>query len=257
MSIQAKFLYLCCAAATLSACSTIDYQNLKPGEFKGEVLVLWIDDGTNVGDGNFLFVPDPANPLRFVRPGSAKHATYIQPLMMYTDGGSIPKIAQAFNGFSPWGYAPAYMVHDWIFVVRHCIVDGRDDPKFATYRDMTFDESASILGEAIKTLVATGHVRKDDFAASSITWAVDTSIAKSLWDVKGSCTGRQLKPEHVALAEQAVPGSSKFANWPQSGAVPDAQIGPTPASRFSLTSAKIGLAAGPKAKVVARVSLGR
>nr|WP_249779640.1 DUF1353 domain-containing protein [Bradyrhizobium sediminis] len=35
---------------------------------------------------------------------------------MYTDGGSIPRIAQIFNGLSPWGFGPAYIVHDWIFL---------------------------------------------------------------------------------------------------------------------------------------------
>ena len=93
-----------------------------------------------VGDGNFLFVPDPRDPLVFRRADPQSHGAVIQPGLMYTDGGSIPKIAQVFNGFSPWGYAPAYMIHDWLFVGRHCLVDGEPGSRFDQIRDVDFDD---------------------------------------------------------------------------------------------------------------------
>ncbi len=41
------------------------------GQFSGSVVVLWLGDGPgSQGDGRFLFVPQPNDPLRFTRPGN-------------------------------------------------------------------------------------------------------------------------------------------------------------------------------------------
>ena len=134
----------------LSGCITVDYSRLNPGTLSGSLFVMWIDEGGSSGDGTFLFVPDPHDPLTFRRSDPTQPGAVIRPGMMYTDGGSIPKIAQVFNGLSPWGYAPAYMIHDWLFVAHHCIVDGEDGPRFDQVRSVTFEDSAEILGEAIR-----------------------------------------------------------------------------------------------------------
>src|ERR1019366_6291836 len=78
-------------------------------------------------DVNGVYIPSPASSFAFTTTRSGK---VIQPGLMYTDGGSIPRIAQIFGGFSPWGFGPAYAVHDWIFFGRHCILDGEDGPWF-------------------------------------------------------------------------------------------------------------------------------
>jgi hypothetical protein len=39
---------------------------------------------------------------------------------MYTDGGSIPQPLRAIKVYSPWGYAPAFLVHDWLFAIKQC-----------------------------------------------------------------------------------------------------------------------------------------
>jgi hypothetical protein len=106
---------------------------------------------------------------------------------MYTDGGSIPKIAQVFNGFSPWGYAPGYMIHEWLFVGRHCLVDGELVSRFAQILDVDFNDSATILAEAIQALIASNQVKRNDIASETISSAVDSIVVKKLWDETGAC----------------------------------------------------------------------
>ncbi|WP_222280410.1 DUF1353 domain-containing protein [Rhizobium leguminosarum] len=156
------------AALSLLACvvvagrETIDFDNLPSGKFSGTLLVMWVGEGGKAGDGKFVFVPDPHNRLSFTRGGGA--LALIVPGVMYTDGGSIPKVVQPFRGFNPWGYAPAYMVHDWIFTAHHCISDGKKDPAYLAMADIDFHESGVILGEAIQTLMAENLVARNDVA---------------------------------------------------------------------------------------------
>ncbi|RCW86156.1 hypothetical protein [Phyllobacterium bourgognense] len=197
-------------SVALSACASVDYSKLPTGSFAGSLFVMWVGEGGSSGDGRFLFVPDPGDPLIFRRSDPQRPGSVIRPGLMYTDGGSIPKIAQVFNGLSPWGYAPAYMIHDWIFTARHCIVDGEDNARFDQVRGVTFRDSAEILGEAIHALIAEKRVQSNDLAAGAVTTAVDSFVAKRLWDETGACKDLIVKPEDVAAAEAAIPGSSRL-----------------------------------------------
>lgn len=152
-----------------------------------------------VAEDKFVFAPDPRNPLTFMR----KNNTQIKPGIMYTDGGSIPKIVQPITGFSPWGYAPAYMIHDWIFTARHCIVDGLKDSRYDDVAKIKFNESALILAEVIKTLVVAKQVPKNDFAMFAISNAVDSPVAKSLWDIAGECKKNIVDPKHAEQVRAA------------------------------------------------------
>lgn len=192
-------------------CSSVDYQGLTSGQLSGSLFVMWVGEGNNSGDGNFLFVPDPRDPLIFYRPDRSAPGSTIQPGLMYTDGGSIPKIAQVFKGLSPWGYAPAYMIHDWVFTAHHCIVDGSSEHRFDQVRGVEFADSAAILGEAIKALIATKQVAPDDVAPGAITAAVGSLVAKNLWDEKGACKALQVSAKDIAAAEAAIPGSTTKA----------------------------------------------
>ena len=124
------------------------------GEFSGELLVLWLDDGDqNTGSGRFAFVPAPKARLSFTRPVSTGYETAIRPERFYTDGGSVPRLAQVFRGFNPWAYGPAYAVHDWIFVANSCRKDGKVTPEEAKHAEMDFDDSQQIMLETIATLM--------------------------------------------------------------------------------------------------------
>lgn len=196
----------------LSGCITLDYAALVPGTFSGSLFVMWVGEGDqSSGDGRFVFVPDPNDRLTFRRADSRRPGAVIQPGLMYTDGGSIPKIAQMFKGLSPWGYAPAYMIHDWLFTAHHCIVDGEDDDRFSQVRDVTFQDSAVILGESIRGLVEAGSVRRDDVAGSAITAAVNSPVARNLWETPGACARSKVSAEHVAAVEAAMPGASTLS----------------------------------------------
>jgi hypothetical protein len=198
-----------CCSLILSACVTTGrYENAEIGQFDGILLVMWVGETeTRSGDGKFVFVPDPQRPLTFKRRNPDSTGGVIQPGVMYTDGGSIPRIGQLFNGLSPWGYAPAYMVHDWMFAARHCIVDGQDRPEYDSVREVDFELSGLILMEAIQTLVAERKVKENDVAASLIGAAVAGSQAKRYWDDEGAC--QQVSPNHMAAIGQALPSRSR------------------------------------------------
>lgn len=192
----------------LPCCVTSSLPDAQPGEFDGNVFVMWVGEGGSSGDGHFLFVPDPKRPLTFKRPHGSDPGATIRPQMMYTDGGSIPRAAQMFKGLSPWGYAPAYMIHDWLFVARHCLVDGDPDPRYASMSGVGFADSRAILEEAIQSLVKERRVAENDVAAAAISAGVSSSVARQLWEERGACVSEKVRPEHIAAAEAALPGSA-------------------------------------------------
>ena len=196
-------------AAALAGCASVNFEQAPAGRFSGDLFVMWVGEGDSSGDGRFLFVPDPHAPLTFSRSDANGAGAVIKPGLMYTDGGSIPKIAQIFRGLSPWGYAPAYMVHDWLYVARHCLVDGDPDPRFTPVANVDFDESAKILAEAIKALMASRQVQSNDIAGDAITAGVDSFVARQLWDTKGACAESHVSARDLAAAEAAIPGSTR------------------------------------------------
>ncbi len=175
------FRHLIPILLALTACGRVDYDDAPVGRFDGSLLVMW------VGAERFVYVPSPSRPLVFHRgdPGAAVQT--IRPEMMYTDGGSIPRAARLFNGFSPWGYAPAYMVHDWLFVARHCLTDGTPTEAETAVAGIEFAESARIIAEAIKTLIASNKVKPDDVAPRVISGAVAGPFAYRSWVAEGAC----------------------------------------------------------------------
>lgn len=190
--------------ACLSACGVVDYDTAPEGEFTGSLLVMWVGEGGPAGDGRFVYVPSPSAPLTFQRKAPDGSVQAITPGIMYTDGGSIPRQAQLFSGFSPWGYAPAYMVHDWVFVARHCLNDGTPDETHLPYADMTFHESAEIIAEAIKTLIRSGRVKERDVAPRVISGTVAGPISYQRWVVKGECVSDQVSEAHREEVEFAL-----------------------------------------------------
>ena len=118
----------------------------------------------------------------------------IRPERMYTDGGSIPRMLWGVPGFSPWGYAPAYIMHDWVFEAHHCGLD--------EYKSVTFDDSARYLGEAVKALMESGIAPKDEATALLIYEGVRTPLARSVWDRPNACTPAE--PRESAPREEGV-----------------------------------------------------
>lgn len=90
----------------LTACGVVNYDAVRPGRFTGSLLVMWVGEGGESGDGRFVYVPSPTRPLTFTRAGPGTAPRVIRPEMMYTDGGSIPRQSQLFSGFSPGAMRP-------------------------------------------------------------------------------------------------------------------------------------------------------
>lgn len=146
--------------------ASAESQNRAP-QLKGALLIKWDQED------RFIYVPDTTNPLRFI----GRDGREIKPGAMSTDGGSIPRVFWAFKGFSPWGYAPAYIVHDWLFHQHRCKRDQAPD-------NYSFAQANRVMDEAIEILFQTKKAKPNSFARRSIKWAVDTYGA-SAWN--GPC----------------------------------------------------------------------
>lgn len=150
-------------ALTTNAYSA-DYGSFDTGTLKGKVVVQWLEPDL------FLFIPDATSPLVFTR----KNGTTIQPGRLITDGGSIPRPMWVFRSYSPWGYAPAFIIHDWLFHIKRC--------KVADYANWTLKSSADVMAEIIKTMMESGKVEKDPTTVELMYTAVSSRFAKEYWD---------------------------------------------------------------------------
>ena len=153
----------------LSGCALLHYEQVKTGELGGKLLVQWIEPD------KFILAPDKDKPLTFVRHNKES----ITPRRMYTDGGSIPRPLWVFRSYSPWGYAPAFIIHDWLFHMKHCKIPG--------YEKHDVEDAAWIMSEVMKTMMEEpkkGSV--DKLTLYSMFGAVRSPIAKNLWHA-GKC----------------------------------------------------------------------
>jgi hypothetical protein len=211
-------------SSALAACASPFFGAL-PGRINEPVQTVWVSSDT------FIYVPGPEK-RNFVF--ETANGRIIAPGLMYTDGGSIPRIAQIFKAFSPWGYGPAYIVHDWIFYAQHCDIDRfgenqdvyNDAKRFADvygygdYGRIDFHESAQILAEVVKTMIDREDVRPQNVPAVLISSAVDSVFALALWNEAGACERQRVKPQDIAIvwvrlndARQAVPETWKLSPW--------------------------------------------
>ncbi|MFV2058353.1 MAG: hypothetical protein ACC707_17945, partial [Thiohalomonadales bacterium] len=152
----------------ISGCANTEYRETNKAELKGSLDVRWIENDY------FLFLPNSDDPFTLVR----EDGTSINPGPMYTDGGSIPRFLWGVKGFSPWGYAPAYIIHDWVFVAHHC--DYEPDKKYS------FNDSVTLLKESLKAVMEKNDEYRNYFVFNSMSAGANSNIAKSLWE-KGVC----------------------------------------------------------------------
>ncbi len=153
------------------------YERLKPGKFTGRLHLIW--DGMD----DFVFSPSEHHAFAF----TTHSGRVIRPGLMYTDGGSIPQALRGFKKFSSWGYAPAYIIHDWLFTAKKCKQSPDDN--------WAFPATAWVMAEAIKTLMEVGYVDyqgqkvklpKAEDTLYLMYLAVRSSIAKNCWENDGS-----------------------------------------------------------------------
>lgn len=165
-----RFSVLAVASVLSSSCVTQIYDRTSVGRLEGDLEVRWLTNDC------FLYIPSEKNPLRFTRDGATEP---LQPRRrFYTDGGSIPRVLWSMPQFSPWGYAPGYLIHDWLFEAHRC--DEKQDR-------VTFEESATILAEVIKTQMERNSLVRDKVAHGLIYAAVGSPIARRLWETPRAC----------------------------------------------------------------------
>jgi hypothetical protein len=169
----------------LAGCASQPYRDTASAKLTGALDVRWVKNDY------FLFLPNKDEPFTLVR----QDGTKIQPGPMYTDGGSIPRFLWGIEGYSPWGYAPAYIVHDWLFEAQHC--------GYEPERKYTFEDSVKVMAEGLKAVMEAAPEVRNYFVFDTVVGAVGSPIARRLWE-KGSCKAPPF--EIQAVPEKAAPG---------------------------------------------------
>ncbi|MBU2533166.1 MAG: DUF1353 domain-containing protein [Alphaproteobacteria bacterium] len=183
-------ILLALPALYMPGCSEINYDKTPQGKLGGKLILEWIDQD------KFRFISDPEKPLQFVRANNE----VIKPGPMFTDGGSIPGPLRAIKSFSPWGYAPAFIIHDWLFVMKQC--------KLAGYEKWDHLKAAEVFSEVMKTVMENPKFGgPNKLVHYSMYEAVRSSVAQKYWD-EGKCetptgTPRYL-PQAIAKAQDAL-----------------------------------------------------
>jgi hypothetical protein len=169
------------ATLLLTACGTWIQDDIPDGMLSGVVTIEWDRQD------NFIYRPEPPKALSF-QPSFWKNSNMrITPTLMYTDGGSIPRFFWNIPGLSPWGFGPAYVIHDYIFAVHRC---GWNDPVVS---QISFEQSAEVLAEVGKALIELGLIKDD--ALNAIVWGVRTQYARNLWNTPGSADDCKIPPK--------------------------------------------------------------
>lgn len=205
----------------------ITFENTEAGTLEGETVVVW------VGDDKFVYVP--STPLKFTLPDKIKGlgpGTVLLTEMIYTDGGSIPQVLHGFDGFSPWAFGPAYVIHDWLFAARQNLNaeasmstemrarfnslksdTQHQQDAYAQAAQIPFEATPYILASVMKTLINRGVVKRNDEAFALIGAAVGSRIARRLWNSKAA---KLVSEKHEREALLAIEGK---AILPQDGPI--------------------------------------
>ena len=165
--IISRFVFCAALAISVSILPSLGFPEAKknnPVSMKGVLLIQWSDET------RFIYVSPTDNPLRFM----TRNGREVRPGRMYTDGGSIPRLFWSVKGFSPWGYGPAYVLHDCLYHRHRCDRDGPPN-KFS------FEEANEVLDDAIAFLMVTKKVDSNRLARRLIKWAVD-NFGQEAWD---------------------------------------------------------------------------
>lgn len=117
------------------------------------------------------YVPDQAAPFAFTTSDGRR----IAPGRFLTDGGTVPAAATLVSGIDRFGYLPAYLIHDWEYVLHHC---NHLPP------DVTQEKADRALLEALKTMMTGGLISESrkDF------WAIKTALERFAWRYWGADT---------------------------------------------------------------------
>lgn len=202
-------------ALLLNACSANRFYRQVDGSgvIQGRPTVQWTQPN------RFVYVRRLNAEFAFQRP----NGEVIRPGSIETDGGSIPRLLWAQKDFSPWTYAPAYLVHDWLYEAHRRQVPGGEDAR-GTPLYYTKEQADWIMAEiikaqmenpeAFKTRKSTGHLRK-------IYWAV-SRFGDTAWNGKP-------QPVEEPAAELLTSTLKNLPLLPVLGGLKDELLTPVPA----------------------------
>jgi hypothetical protein len=89
------------------------------------------------------------------------------------------------RGLTPWGYAAAYLVHDWEFELHHCGGTTK-----------TFDQVRDTMMECVKTLMEKSLAPKSQWNFWLLYQGINSALAHRYWDRDPpSCTLPPYDPE--------------------------------------------------------------
>lgn len=161
-------LFILQVVISLSGCAYLFYARTPPGKFSGKLYVEWI------APNEFIYRPDDVDPLVFLTADGRK----IQPQLMYTNGGSIPRLFWSAQGYGPWDFAPGFIIHDWLFEQHHC--KGGDWDKY------DLNDAATVLAEAMKSQMEKSG-QPEPVVLYAVNKAVRSPIAMRKWQ-DGVCS---------------------------------------------------------------------
>ena len=165
---RACVVLLCWTGPCAAHAEILNYDDVRPGKLEGRLVVQWMEPDL------FLFIPDAQSPLTFTR----SDGRTITPGTMKTDGGSIPRPIWILRSYSPWGFAPAFIVHDWLFEMKACKKEG--------YDKLTLEDSGLVMAEIMKTMIVGKKIDAGQLAVVSMYEAVVSTPARKHWE-QGVC----------------------------------------------------------------------
>lgn len=159
------FLLLAALASTLTSCASRQfYDKISTGKIVGNPYMKWEEPNKFELENNVdrLFAFQRWN------------GEIICPHPIKTDGGSIPRTLWNRKGYSPWTYAPGYLIHDWLYEAnRRKVPAGVSRDGKALYYDK--EKADWILAEVIKTQMEgqqKGYKDPNPSRLLAIHWAV-------------------------------------------------------------------------------------
>ena len=96
-----------------------------------------------------------------------------------------PQAFERIQKLLTMGYAPAFVIHDWIFHMKNCQLGG--------HQNYDLKIAGTVMAEAIKTMMETGKTEKDALTVDLMFRAVTSPIAQNYWE-NGRCTNA---PRHL------------------------------------------------------------